>query len=47
MFMVNKTYHFEVLTKYRFDDKIYIVLKDLDDIYVSNRFVDISFIFEE
>lgn len=47
MFIVNKTYHFEVLTKYRFDDKIYTVLKDLDDIYVSNRFVDISFIFEE
>ena len=43
--MVNKVYHFEILTKYKKDDRIKPTLKELDEIYLSNNKVQIDYDF--
>ncbi|MBR1818375.1 MAG: primosomal protein N' [Bacilli bacterium] len=43
--MVNKIYHFEILTKYKKDDKIKPTLKELDEIYLTNHKVQIDYDF--
>ena len=43
--MVNKIYHFEILTKYKKDDKIKPALKELDEIYLTNHKVQIDYDF--
>ena len=45
MFIVNKIYHFEILLKYRFDDKLMSTLKELDELLLLNKKVtmDIDF----
>lgn len=43
--MLNKVYHFEILTKYKKDDRIKPALKELDEIYLSNNKVQIDYDF--
>ena len=45
MFLVNGVYHFEILIKYRFDDKLIDTLKELDELVLLNKKVtmDIDF----
>ena len=45
MFLVNKVYHFEILIKYRFDKKLFKVLKELDEQFLiyKNVTLDIEF----
>ncbi len=45
MFLVNKVYHFEILIKYRFDEKLMPALKELDEIVTSSKdfWVEIDF----
>ncbi len=45
MAMVNKIYHFEILTKYKKDDRIKPALKELDKIYLTNSKVQIDYDF--
>ena len=42
MFKLNNTYRFQIIIKYRFDDKLNEVLKDLDKMYISNNKVNIE-----
>ena len=37
MFLVNGVYHFEILIKYRFDDKLINTLKELDSYVLLNK----------
>ena len=45
MFLVNGIYHFEILIKYRFDDKLINTIKELDEFVLLNKKVtmDIDF----
>ena len=45
MFLVNGVYHFEILIKYRFDDKLINTIKELDELVLLNKKVtmDIDF----
>jgi len=45
-FFINKVYHFEILIKYRFDDKLMNALSSLDQIYLihNKASLDIEFI---
>ena len=43
--MVNKVYHFEILTKYKKDDRIKPALEELDKIYLANNKVQIDYDF--
>ena len=45
MMMLNRVYHFEILTKYKKDDRIKPVLEELDEIYLANRIVQIDYDF--
>lgn len=42
MFRINNIYHFEILIKYRFDDNLKRVLKELDQIFITNKKVDLD-----
>jgi len=42
MFRINNIYHFEILIKYRFDDQLKKALKELDQIFLLNKKVDID-----
>lgn len=42
MFRVNNIYHFEIMLKYRFDEKLKRTLQELDKIFILNKKVDID-----
>lgn len=42
MFKLNNIYRFQIIIKYRFDDKLNEVLKDLDTMYIGNNNVGIE-----
>ena len=42
MFRVNNVYHFEIMIKYRFDDKLKTILKELDSMFLINRKVELE-----
>lgn len=42
MFRINNIYHFEILLKYRKEDKLISVLKELDEIFMVNKKVDLD-----
>ena len=42
MFRVNNIYLFQIVIKYRFDEKLFETLKDLDKMYINNNKVNIE-----
>lgn len=42
MFRINNVYHFEIMIKYRFDSHLKQTLKELDEIFLLNKKVDID-----
>lgn len=42
VFKVNNVYRFQIIIKYRFDNKLFDVLKELDKIYVLNKKVNLD-----
>ncbi len=42
LFLVNRVYHFEILVKYRFDQKLKEILKELDEMYLIHSKVNID-----
>ncbi len=42
MFRINNVYHFEIMLKYRFDEKLKRTLQELDQIFIMNKKVDID-----
>lgn len=42
LFRVNNVYHFEIMVKYRFDSKIKNVMKELDQIFLLNKKVELD-----
>ncbi|MCI8575879.1 MAG: primosomal protein N' [Bacilli bacterium] len=42
MFRINNVYHFEIMIKYRFDDFLKSALKELDELFLLNRQVDLD-----
>lgn len=42
MFKLNNIYRFQIVIKYRYDDKLKEVLKDLDQMYIENKKVGIE-----
>lgn len=42
MFRVNNVYHFEIMIKYRFDEKLKPTLKELDELFLLNKNVEID-----
>jgi len=43
MFLVNRVYHFEILIKYRHDSNLFSTLKELDQIYLIHKDVQLDF----
>ena len=42
MFKVNNIYNFQIIIKYTFDDKLKNILKMLDELYITNKKVNIE-----
>lgn len=42
IFRINNVYHFEILIKYRFDEKLKQSLEELDHIFLLNKIVDLD-----
>jgi len=42
MFRVNNVYRFQIVIKYRFDEKLHDTLKDLDKMYINNNKANIE-----
>lgn len=42
MFRINNVYHFEIMIKYRFDQKLKEALRELDQIFTMNRHVEMD-----
>lgn len=45
MFKINNIYHFQILIKYTYDNSLKAVLKQIDDLYASNKKVNIDITF--
>ena len=42
IFRINNNYHFQVVIKYRFDNKLLKILKYLDSIYINDNKVNLE-----
>ena len=45
IFRVNNIYHFQITIKYTFDDKLSRVLKEIENMYTTNKKIELDITF--